>query len=284
MLLKPECKSCILKQAKTAAGLSGAGNEDIAKIVEEASITIETAPPGITAPELAAVIYRRIREFTGVSDPYIEIKRKSLESAMSIYPLIEERVMASKDRLKAALVATAVGNIIDFGIPDISFSPQTILEEFENLTFAIDDYEKLRDELFKAKKILFLADNAGEIVLDRLFLWWARENLEGRVIFAVRGGAVINDATREDAIASGIGELAEIIDTGADIPGADLKTASGEFRKIFEESDLIVSKGQGNFEVLEGEDKNIFFILKAKCDAVAEHLSVKKGSLILLKN
>ncbi len=284
MLLKPECKSCILKQAKTAAKLSGAGDGDIAEIVKEASVTIESAPPEITAPELAAVIYRRIGEITGVLDPYIEIKRNSLKSALSVYPLIEESVMASEDRLKAAFVAAAVGNIIDFGIPDISFSPQAILEEFENLTFAIDDYDELKEELFKAKKILFLADNAGEIVLDRLFLKWARENLEGKVIFAVRGGAVINDATREDATASGIDELAEVVDTGAGVPGADLKTASEEFRKIFEESDLVISKGQGNFEVLEGEEKNIFFILKAKCDAVADHLSVDKGSLILLKS
>ena len=117
--------------------------------------------------------------------------------------------------------------------------------------------------------------------MDRLFLEWMKVNLEAEVVFAVRGGPVINDAVLKDAIDSGIGELAEIIDTGLAIPGALLKLASKKFMRVYDESDLVISKGQGNFEVLEGVDKNIFFILKAKCDVIAKCLSVDLGSLIL---
>jgi len=284
MYLKSECKPCLIKQAESTARLSGANNELIAKICKEATSIVDTAQPKTTAPELAGTIFKKIRAYTGVTDPYLEIKEKSLEGALSIYPQIAEKVNSAKDRLRAALVASAVGNVIDFGVPGLSFSPQSIIDEYESLTFTIDDYEQLKDELAKAKKILFVADNAGEIVLDRLLLEWLKTNLQAKVVFAVRGGPIINDAILKDATDSGIAELAEIIDTGSAIPGALLKLASKEFMRVYDESDLVISKGQGNFEVLEGEDKNIFFILKAKCDTIASHLSVDVGSLILKKN
>lgn len=284
MLLQPECKPCIIRQAETAARLSGAGDEFVRQIKEEASTIVEAAPHEITAPELAAIIYGKIKEYTGVIDPYIEIKEKSLKEALSIYPHIERHIEASGDGLRSALVASAVGNVIDFGIPDISFSPQSIVEEYESLAFEIDDYERLKGELSKAETILFIADNAGEIVFDRFFLKWAKSNLSARVVFAVRGGPVINDATVDDAVKSGIEGLAEIIDTGTAIPGAVVRAASKKFREIFKESDLVISKGQGNFEVMEAEERQIFFILKAKCDAIAGYLSVKKGSLILMES
>ncbi len=284
MYLQTECKQCLIKQAESTARLSGANDELIAKISKEAASIVETAPPKTTAPELAAIIFDKIRKYTGVLDPYLEIKGKSFEGALSIYPEIAKKVEASKDRLRASLVASAVGNIIDFGIPGLSFSPQSIVDEYENLTFEIDDYEELKDELLKAKKILYVADNAGEIVLDRLFLEWMKANLEAEVVFAVRGGPIINDALLKDAMDSGIGELAEIIDTGTAIPGALLKLASKNFMKVYDESDIVISKGQGNYEVLEGENKNIFFILKAKCDVIAKFLSVELGSLILKRN
>ncbi len=283
MYLQSECKPCLVKQAESTARLSGASDELITKICKEATSIVDTASQKTTAPELAAIIFEKIRAYTGVLDPYFEIKEKSLEGVLSIYPEIARKVDASKDRLRAALVASAVGNVIDFGIPGLSFSPQSIVDEYENLTFIIDDYEQLKDELSKAKKILFVADNAGEIVLDRLFLEWIKANLQAKVVFAVRGGPIINDALLKDAMDSGIGELAEIIDTGSAIPGALLKLASKKFMRVYDESDLVISKGQGNFEVLEGEDKNIFFILKAKCDIIARCLSVDLGSLILKK-
>jgi damage-control phosphatase, subfamily I len=283
MYLQPECKQCLIKQAESTARLSGANDELIAKISKEATSIVDAAPPKITAPELAATIFGKIREYTGVLDPFLEIKKKSLEGALSIYPEIAKKVEASKDRLRASLVASAVGNVIDFGIPGLSFSPQSIVDEYENLTFEIDDYEQLKDELSQAKKILYVADNAGEIVLDRFFLEWMKANLEAEVVFAVRGGPIINDALLKDAMDSGIFELAEIIDTGLAIPGALLKLASKNFMKVYDESDLVISKGQGNYEVLEGVNKNIFFILKAKCDVIAKFLSVKLGSLVLKK-
>lgn len=284
MKLKPGCKDCILEQALICAKLSGADEEMLEKIEAEASLIISKATPLITAPVLASKIYKIIREYTDVEDPYLERKIKSAREAEVIYTSLKKRVKSSPDKLRATLVASAVGNIIDFGVPDIKITPEGILREYEELSFAIDDYKELKEELAKADKILFVADNAGEIVLDRLFLEWARSNLSAEIFFAVRGGPIINDATRSDATSHKIDKLANILDTGANVPGADLTLASEEFKRAFNEACLVISKGQGNFEVLEGEDKNIFFILKAKCKVIADYLDVEQGSLILMRN
>ena len=254
------------------------------KIQAEASLIVSNATPPITAPVLASKIYEIIRELTGVEDPYLDRKKKSALEAEAIYDSLKEKVESSPDRLRAALVASAVGNIIDFGIPNIKITSDKILRECEELSFAIDDYDSLKDELFSANKILLVADNAGEIVLDRLFLEWAGLNLSAEILFAVRGGPIINDATRSDAVSHEIDRFSKILDTGARIPAADLELASEEFRRVFNEASLVISKGQGNFEVLEGVGKNIFFILKAKCRVIADYLGVDQGSLILMKN
>lgn len=273
-----------MKQSRIAFELSGGDEGAWPHIKEKALQIISDADEDTTAPEAAADIYRLIREFTGVANPYRERKEKSAEGAEAIYPHIREKTRRSVDELRAIIKAMAVGNVIDFGVPGNYFTPETIMKEFDELEFSIDDYEALKSRLPLAKKLLFVADNTGEIVFDRLFLEWAKDNLKCDVFFAVRGGYIINDATREDAIAHGIDEFAHIIDTGSAVPGAALSLASREFREMFADADLIISKGQGNFEVLEGIDRPIFFILKAKCNAVADYLGVEIGSLILKEN
>jgi len=284
MKMAPACRACILEQAITTAHITKADDARRARIEAIAARLINEAPEDATAPEIAADIYAEIAKLTGDPDPYLSRKKKSTEEALSILPRVRDMVQKSPDPLTSSLLAAAAGNIIDFGIPSVAASPRTVLDEFDELTFYHDDFPVLKDALHSAGTILFLADNAGELVFDRLFLDYAADHFKARITLAVRGGPIINDVTREDAAESHIDDRIELIDTGCAVPGALLSRASDEFLDVFHKSDVIISKGQGNFEVLEGTGSPIFFILKAKCDVVAEYLGVPKGSLLLLKN
>jgi uncharacterized protein with ATP-grasp and redox domains len=136
----------------------------------------------------------------------------------------------------------------------------------------------LRAALPLSKTLLYLGDNAGKIVMDRILLETIRHPA---VYFAVRGAPIINDATIDDAQAVGIDKIARIISNGDDAPGTILEAASPEFREVFDRADLVIAKGHGNFEGLYGIDKNIYYILMAKCDHVAAHLGVRKGDLVV---
>jgi len=138
-------------------------------------------------------------------------------------------------------------------------------------------FEELKKALSEAESVLYLGDNAGESVLDRILI----EEIKAPVIYAVRDIPVLNDATYDDAVASGIGESAEIVSSGTTAPGTILRTCNDNFLEIFRNADVVISKGQGNYEALSDVDRSIFFLLRAKCPVVAEDLGVKDGDLIL---
>ncbi|MBN1880862.1 MAG: DUF89 family protein [Deltaproteobacteria bacterium] len=284
MKMAPACRTCILEQAVTAAKISGATDALLSRILTRSREILDTAGDGATAPEVAADIHRTIMELTGNPDPYRSRKRKSTKEALAVLPQIQEMVRKSPDPLRLSLLSAAAGNIIDFGVPSLVVSPWAILEEIDDLRFHHDDLPLLEEELRSARTILYLADNAGELVFDRLFFDYATAHLPARITLAVRGGPIINDATKKDALESKVDDHINLIDTGASVPGALLSRASDEFLEIFHESDVVISKGQGNFEVLEGVGRTLYFIFKAKCDVVSDYLKVPKGSLMLLQN
>jgi hypothetical protein len=176
-----------------------------------------------------------------------------------------------------ALRFAIAGNVIDFG-PNQPFDINNTLEQAKSIVLAIDDSRALQASLSQSKMLLYLGDNAGEIVMDRIFL----ETIQHpNVYFAVRGAPIINDALIEDAKLVGIDKIAHLITNGDDAPGTILETSSAEFRSLFEQADLIISKGQGNYEGLTANEKNIYFILMTKCDHVANHLGIKKGDFVV---
>jgi len=232
-------------------------------------------------PKIAQIIHRVIREESGNKDPYSKIKKKYNSLCMEIYDDLITSISMDKDYLYKGLKLSILGNVIDFG-PNHSFNLIDILGEMESINFAIDDSDKLFKDLKNAKMILFLGDNAGEIVFDKLFLKLINHK---NLYYAVRGNAVINDATREDVSFCNLDKIAKIIDTGTDMPGIDLKESSNTFMKIYNESDIIISKGQGNYESLNDvKNKNIYFLLMAKCKLVADQLGVNIGNIIIKNN
>ena len=306
MKLQRGCIECTHKQGNKLIELSGVDDNTWIKLQKEILLELSNVPDTMTPPVLAKRLFDIIKTKTGEGDLFLPIKERSNMEMEKIYPFFKRRIFLSADKLKASIIASALGNSIDFAIPGNTYTLEGIRDDFKRLlkrgnnssAFEIDDYELLKKDIYKARSILFIADNAGEIVLDRLLIEWMIKNLKQTGIsFCVRGSSTVSDAIMNDAEEHILGKLPQmalsrmrLIDTGNDIPGADPVSASEDFKKAFNESDIVISKGQGNFEVLEGatdskgKTKNIYFLLKTKCSPIARYISAKRGSLILYKN
>ncbi len=228
-------------------------------------------------PQIGQQMHRIIREVLNNPDPYLDIKRQFNQLLLDHYPELKRWVEQASDPFQMALRLSIAGNVIDFG-PNQRFDIHQTLERAKSIMLAIDDSEALRRSIAKAHLLLYLGDNAGEIVMDRIFL----ETIDHpNVYFAVRGAPILNDALKEDAKTVGIDRIAHVITNGDDAPGTILANTSSEFRAIFNQADLIIAKGQGNYEGLCDSHKNIFFLLMTKCEHVAGHLGVKKGDFVV---
>ncbi len=230
-------------------------------------------------PVVGQLIHRKLRELTGNPDPYKAAKERFNSLALELLPELKKRVTDSTDPLLTSVFLAITGNVIDLGAKsgltddEVRSDITGILSE----SFHVD-IEHLRREIDRATSILYLADNAGEIVLDRLLI---EELPMERVTLAVRGGPVINDATMDDACAAGLHEIVRVIDNGSDAPGTILSDCSPAFQKHFREADLIIAKGQGNYETLSDEEANIFFLFRIKCAVVASHTGFEPGTNVL---
>lgn len=233
----------------------------------------------LSPPALAQRIHRRLRELTGVADPYRDEKDQHNQMALKLLPGLRTQVTSSDDPLMAATHLAIAGNIIDLGAKsglDENEIHTALLHASE--TPLKGDLYPFRTEVAQAKSILYLADNCGEIVFDTLLI----EQLgPQRITLAVRGMPIINDATLDDAITAGLDQIVPMIGNGSDAPGTLLDECSEEFQKAFRSADLIISKGQGNFETLSHSGKNIFFLFKAKCPVVADSVGLPVGSHVL---
>ena len=229
-------------------------------------------------PEIGREAYHLISEKSGILDPYAKLKKANTQQALFLYPRLKERVACSQNRLKMAIRMAIAGNVIDFGA-NADFDLDRDLDVLLSQKLAVDHYPAFRQALQSARKILYLADNAGETVFDRILI----EELGKPVVYAVREKPIINDAVYQDALDAGIDEVAEIVSSGTDAPGTILKLCSDNFLKIFRSADLVISKGQGNYEGLSEETRPVFFLLKAKCAVIARDIGAKQGNLILMK-
>ena len=273
-----DCIPCALKQALDAGRMAEADERLQKKILDETCKLIPQFPLNASPPQMGMEIHRLIRKLTSNSDPYRKIKKYSQRIALDMYPRLKEEVKRAEDPLAAALKIAAIGNVIDFAIND-SVKIQKELEDISNHEFAIFDYDKFKDALKLAQTILYLGDNAGETFFDKVLI---EEISTGKKLYyGVRGAPVINDALEEDAKEANIDKYANIISNGSDAPGTFLESCSSEFRDIFLNADMIISKGQGNFESLHGEGYQVFFLFKIKCLPVARELNGNVGDLIL---
>jgi len=273
-----DCYPCFFIQAIRTSRMITSDEKKIWQILNEVSLSLPEIHFGATPPEIGREVYRIISKRTGIKDPYRKIKEKCTRQALSLYPELKKLINSSEDRLMTAIRISIAGNIIDFGA-NFDFDLKKDVGTTLSQDFSINHYREFCEALDKARKILYLADNAGETVFDRFLI----EEINKPVIYVVRARPIINDATREDALLAGIDKVAEIVSSGCDAPGNILKFCSDEFLKIYRSADLIISKGQGNYEGLSDEDRPIFFLLKTKCHVIARDIGIDEGSIVLMK-
>lgn len=235
---------------------------------------------GLIAPEIARRNQHQIKELLGIEDPYKDIKIKSNQYLLDKYDYFNKLISESEDPFDTAIRLAISGNIIDYAAnPD--FDLEGTIEKVLKEDFAINHSAELKEKLESAKTVLYLGDNAGEIVMDKLFLEHIKHP---NVYFSVRNAPVINDVTFEDARQTGIDKYAKVISNGYDAPSTILDRCSDEFMEIYNSADIIISKGQGNLEGLLNENNpKLFFLLMVKCEMIAEKFNVKKGDFVVAK-
>ncbi len=279
-----ECLPCFLHQAAQAArhgGIDAARQEallrDVLKRLAAADLTL---PPPCTAHE----VYRLVKAAGADGDPYREVKARFNRFVLGRLDALRRRIRGAKDPFDAAVRVSIAGNLIDFGLnaavreEDLDGAIETAL----TAPLAVDHVARLKEAVGSSTRILYLGDNAGEIVLDRLLV----EQLpRERVTFVVRGAPILNDALREDAEAAGLPGLVEVIDNGSDAPGTILDRCAPDFQRRFAKADLVIAKGQGNCETLDViTGTRIFFLLKVKCAVLARSMGVPLGALVVKEN
>jgi len=273
------CVPCYLKQALSAAREVTDDPELQLKVLRAVAEKAPYYSLEATPAENSTYALWLVNEVLDCADPFRLKKEAYNQLALKAYERLRGIVDTSEDGLRTAVQIAAAGNIVDLGILR-EVDVEAALAEALTSGLAIDDFSEFARVLSPARRVLYLGDNAGEIVFDRILIETFRDK---DVIFAVKGAPILNDATLEDAWAVGMDKVAEVISNGSPMIGTNLQTCSPEFQREFWAADLIISKGQGNFETLDGVEAPLFFILRAKCEEVANELGIKAGDLVLVE-
>ena len=274
------CYACVVKRAIRLAGLITDDLETKKKHIDAMLKTFLGMRDGCSTPEISCEFNQYFGRQTGVYDFFAEAKKRSTEIGLAVLPKLQKVVEASSDPFVTALLLAVSGNLIDYGN-----DPNFVLENIEERILAVlkEPYDhaaakRLEAEMQAAERIVYVLDNCGEAVVDRLMI----ERFPGKITVAVRGKPIFNDAMRQDAIDSGI--TAPLIETGAGVPGVSRKYCSKEFLDTLDAADLIIAKGQGNFESIEECGfKHVFFLLRVKCQMVADSLKAPINSLQIIE-
>ncbi|NLW50589.1 MAG: DUF89 family protein [Candidatus Brocadiaceae bacterium] len=278
-----ECLPCFVQQTLDAVSMVTDDHGLRMRIMRRALQFLGDFPDDEPPPPMAARIHRLIREQTGCADPYRQVKDDANAHAHALVPRMRLLVRNSDDPFETALRIAIAGNIMDWGArrhlkPDEQLVERTIEQTLAAPVRGLP-VPKFRRRVESARRVLYLADNAGEIVFDGLFIPFLPC---ADVTLAVKGGPIINDATLEDAAQAGLPEGLRVVSTGSAIPGTVLEDCSEEFRALFATADLVIAKGQANYETLSDAAAPVCFLLKAKCPVIARDIGCTVGETLLL--
>ncbi len=283
------CLPCFLQQTIKAASLSTDDTKLQKKILDEIALLLPDLDLEKSPPENSIPVYETIARLSGCADPFLALKDKSNLFALDLVEEIRFSIKKSDAPLFTAFLFSIAGNIIDYGSQQ-SFDAEQAIKECLTTPLAINDYKNLHQDLEQSSHILLLGDNAGEIVFDRLVIETIQASMPDKeIVYAVKENPIINDALLKDAEDCGITDLCTVISNGTNCPGTPLSTCSQDFQNIFENADLIISKGQGNYETLSEVTAPLYFLLTIKCPIVGSHIEqqgkipVNKGDLVLMK-
>lgn len=287
MKMHDKCLPCVVNQVIKVANITGMDTKAKEELLREVFAYLSKMDFEITTPEIIGEVFGVIKKHANNPDPYKETRNHYNTLFLRLLPEFEGKMEQADNAFQLAVRYAIVGNIIDFNpihntlLEDI----YDCFDKMEQLELAIDDSRMLMEDILGAKVLLYLGDNCGEICMDKLLLKKIKEqNPYVRLLFGVRGEPVVNDSIAEDAYAVGIDEYAEIIDNGDGSLGTVLKRTSTEFKDAYRQADVIIAKGQANYECLSEENKNIYFLLMTKCDVIAKDINVEENKMICMKN
>ena len=244
----------------------------------------KTFKKGTNSKKTGSNLHKLIKDKTNCYDPYINEKKLGNEIALKYLPLAQE-ILNENDTLENRVKIAIVGNILDFGAFELSEDIEKLIKDSLNKDLAVKDIESFENALKKHDKVLYLVDNTGEIVFDKLLLSKIKEYALD-ITIAVKSQPILNDACMEDALNTGLNEFGEIVEIGAGTVGYVDSEISDEFREIFNAHEFVISKGMGNYEGLteiDLSDKDVFFLLCAKCNTIAKDIGVNLQDMLLFK-
>ncbi len=279
MKMAPECVPCLIgrvlfetKEARPSKSVDAVRNA--------AQMMGELFGDGVCSATVATEVHKETYRILGTDDPYKALKRKSNEIGLELYPVAERFVKASKDPLKASFLCAIVGNVLDFGIGTGYDHPAKLKKEFRNLLgegLGHDDTQRVRKLLRKAEKVVYLGDNCGEVVLDRLALKELKD-FDIDLTFVVKEKPILTDATMRDITGLGIEKIADRVAVAPGFAvGIDLHSMKGHFGRLLRDADLVIAKGMANFEALSETDiAPVAYLLRTKCNPVASAMGLPK--------
>ncbi len=281
MRVQVDCYPCILSQLSELAKRAAPDASGQHAIVKRLLKLVFEADEATTPPEFAAMFHSLMSELTGVADPLREIKDRSTELGLALLPELRRLVQEAADPFEASVRLAIGGNVIDYGVnPNFKLDEaESRIREVLTLPFDRELCAEFKRRLDAAKSIFYMLDNCGEAVIDRLLI----EPYRDRITVGVRGRPILNDVTRREAALSGI-EGVPIVDTGDCAPGVSLRRSRPELLEAMRRADVVVSKGQGNFESLDEEftGRPIFFLLRVKCDVVSRRVASPLGAIKII--
>lgn len=281
MNIDEACVSCIINQS---AKVSSAIDAD-PKLTKKLTSTVEELSKNFSfeqnPPEIASYVYEKMAEIANKQDLYDEVKELSTHKAQSFVPLLKEKLLHSENKLLTATKIAVAGNVIDLAAA-VEFSLEEELDKIFHTDFAHNDLKQFEKELSKAKDVVVLGDNVGEHIFDYMFVETLQELYPDiEFSYMVRGNPIINDVTMKEAKECGFDNLCNLVDSGVNTPGFTYNRANEQSQKLFDEADVVISKGMGNYECLTPSHREkICFLLKVKCNVVANSLTKEVGDII----
>lgn len=281
MNIDPACVECIINQSKRVADAIHA-DERLSKEIVQA---VEMMAPGFSfeqsPPEVASAVYEKMAQIAGKEDLYDEVKKLSTQKAHTFIPYLQKEISGSSEPLLTATKVAVAGNVIDLAA-EYAFDLNEELDKIFHTSFAVNDFERLQDKLLQSESLLYIADNAGEHIFDKVYIQTILSLYPKiRVTYMTRGNAIINDVTYEEAKEAGFDALCNLVSSGVNTPGFVYDRANKASQELFDSADLIITKGMGNYECLSDvKRENLFFLLKVKCNVVARSLGKEVGDII----
>jgi damage-control phosphatase, subfamily I len=281
MRIDVECVPCFVRQARETVCRVTSDEALRWRAMRAVCALVDGVTTDMCPPQFAERVYDAVASVTGVSDPFIAEKRRANELAAKIEPRLCEVLAWTADPLLAAVKFSIAGNSMDLGVVQEYGDVGSLADSLLAAPLGVDDYQLFLERLSSARHVLVVGDNNGELVFDRLLLEQMRKVRPCRYTYVVRGRPVINDVTRDDALSVGMDRVAEIAACGSGAPGLVLDACGEDARRMFMQADMVVAKGQGNYEALSDAPRDVFFLLMVKCAVVSRDVQAPVGVAVV---